>query len=292
MVMVRSESKKDTPIALEIYEAKSRNNRQSRGYLGMSEIGKPCERAIWYSWRKFTPAPMDGRVLVLFELGDHVEQIIARNLRLAGYELWNAYPDQQLSFSDHGGFFSGHCDGVIRLRNLEGAPMAILECKSANKTKFEEMQKHGVEKANPTYFAQMQCYMGYHGLDHAAFMAMNKNDSTIYDEVIRFRKDIFDGLKDRAARVLATHDKDGILIVPDRMVNDKDSFECKWCQYRTHCYEPDEAIQESMMCRSCNHFELLPGKWAPRCRHTMHECDLVDISRSCPDWSFIGSTPF
>jgi len=284
--------KKDSDISLEIYEAAAKNRRDSRGYLGMSEIGKPCDLAIWFSWRKFTPAPWDGRILILFELGDHVEQVIIRNLRLAGYELQNAYPDKQLSFEDCGGFFSGHCDGLVRLRTLEGSPWGILECKSANKNKIEDFERHGVEKSNPTYFTQMQCYMGYRGLNHALLMVMNKNDSAIYSEIVRFSPEAFAAAKEKAAKILTTHNDDGTQNVPAKGFDDPKCLECKWCSYRLHCWEPKEAIQTTSSCRNCHYFALTPPSFKPACRHQAHPVELSNISLCCPEWSFIGKTPF
>lgn len=290
--MVELNINKDTDIALEIYEAAVRNRRESRRYLGMSEIGKPCTKAVWFSWRRFTPAPWDGRILILFEFGDLAEQLLTKSLRLAGYELQHAYPDRQLSFEDHGGFFAGHCDGLVRLRTLEKSPWAILECKSMNMKKFDDFKRHDLEVSNPTYYAQVQAYMGYCGLEHAMLIAFNKNDSAIHHKVIRFRPDVFQTIKDKAATVLNSHNSDGSIAVPLRGFDDPQCLECRYCGYRFHCWDDGDAIQTTASCRSCEYFQLLAPEFKPRCLHASHEVELTNVNLSCPDYQFIGSVPF
>ena len=40
-----------------------------RPHLGASQIGKSCERALWYDFRWATSARFPGRILRLFETG-------------------------------------------------------------------------------------------------------------------------------------------------------------------------------------------------------------------------------
>ncbi len=81
-----------------------------RYYLGMSGIGRPCKRALWYGFRGFTPKPFEGRVKGLFELGYHIEHIQSYWMERAGYSITN----KQASYQDHEGYFKGHPDGIIK----------------------------------------------------------------------------------------------------------------------------------------------------------------------------------
>lgn len=281
----------ESPIVSDIFEAKTKDRGAPRGYLGMSEIGRVCERSIWYSFRKFTPAPWEGRILLIFEMGDLVEQIILKGLRRAGYVVENAYPDKQLSFSDMGGFFSGHCDGVIALRE-PNAPKAILECKSANKNKFGEFCKNGVEKQSPEYYAQLQAYMGYSGLESALFMVLCKDNCDIYSERVFFNKEAFMWLQMRASDIIQTHDVVGKLKYPERPEElEQKSVSCQWCNYKTHCWEPKEAAQAYQACISCAFLKIGPD-FKPKCTHQGHAFDLKNIHIACDDWKFVGRCPF
>lgn len=284
--------KKDHQTVLDIYEAKAREQREPRGYLGMSSIGNECERAIWYGFRKFTPKPMEGRILLLFSFGDAIEKLLTTDLRRAGYELENAYPDKQASFKDFGGFFSGHCDGFITL-SKEVRPRAILECKSTNHNKFAEFQKKGVRETYPTYWAQVQCYMGYAGLRETLFIVQNKDSSEIYAEEIAFDAEAFELLKVKAARIITTFDEAGRNWCPEKAFESKDEQACKWCDYSLHCWEPTEAVQLHQSCLSCG--SLLIGKesgWLPYCGNLKHQFQLKNCFASCPDWSFVGAIPW
>jgi hypothetical protein len=278
MVAISTAKTKEHPVVHEVYEAHAKNRKSShRWYLGMSEIGGSCERAIWYSWRKFTPAPQDGRMMILFELGDHVEQIVTRSLRLAGYQLEGAYPDQQFSFDDLGGFWRGHSDGIITLPEQR----AVLECKSANKNKFEEMKKDGVRKAQPKYYVQAQCYMVYSGISKCLFVVMNKNTSELYIEEIDIDTATFYATKAKAERIIKAR------TAPERGFDDKACVDCSWCDYRTHCWSPEDAIQERRACISCADLCISDG-FIPSCCNAAHAFTLKDIFVSCPDWRFAG----
>ena len=55
-----------------------------RPHLGASQIGKSCERALWYDFRWATPAHFPGRILRLFETGQLEEARLVKNLRRIG----------------------------------------------------------------------------------------------------------------------------------------------------------------------------------------------------------------
>ena len=55
-----------------------------RLHLGASQIGKSCERALWYDFRWATPARFPGRILRLFETGQLEVARLVRILRRTG----------------------------------------------------------------------------------------------------------------------------------------------------------------------------------------------------------------
>ena len=67
------------PLISDMYEAAANYERgPKRNYLGMSQIGKPCGRALWYSFRGFTPSAIDGQLKMIFSLGDRVEEEVIK----------------------------------------------------------------------------------------------------------------------------------------------------------------------------------------------------------------------
>jgi len=278
-----------TKIETIIYEGLCRHEAQQipRGYLGMSSLGKPCVREAWYGWRQTTGSYTDGRILMLFDTGHHVEAIVCRAMRLAGFVLRHAFPDQQISFSDCGGFLSGHPDGIIE--DSEGD--MILEIKSSNTNKFKSFQEKGVREIYPAYYAQMQLYMYYAKLSRALFIVMKKDDSQLYTEIVPFDGSAIKQMLRKAAYVLQSHEDNEMIRVPSRISEDPASEDCKWCRYRTICHEPDQAIQTIQSCRSCAFFHMGPD-FAPFCGHKDHQVRLKDVSRACQQWTWVMQVPW
>ena len=146
-------------IVADMYEAAERSHRaETRNYLGMSGIGDRCARKLWYQFRGYSPRLLEGRSIMIFDLGNRVEAAVVTWLRRAGYRV----EGQQDAFEAHNGLFRGHCDG--RLYGVTSRPH-ILEIKSANDNKFKAFKAGGVRAVAPVYSCQVQCYMGYAGLE-------------------------------------------------------------------------------------------------------------------------------
>lgn len=276
-------------ITTTIYEGLCRHDAESqqRGYLGMSSIGSECELKTWHSWRQTSGAITDGRILMLFETGRHVEMIVCRALRLAGFVMRGAYPDPQLKYSDLGGFFSGHPDGIIE---DSGGDM-ILEIKSSNTNKFKQFEEKGVQAVYPAYYSQMQLYTHYQGVGRALFVVMKKDTSDLYTEVVEKDETTAEAMRTRAARVIQTHDAEGRIYIPGQIEGAPNCEECKWCRYKTACFSPSEALQTIQTCRSCAYLRI-GADYLPSCGHSSHPAKLADISRACPQWAWVWRTPF
>ena len=85
-----------------------------RPHLGASQIGKSCERALWYDFRWVTRSGFPGRILRLFETGQLEEARLVRNLRRIGATVLEVDPEtgRQWRVEAHGGHFGGSLDGV------------------------------------------------------------------------------------------------------------------------------------------------------------------------------------
>jgi hypothetical protein len=275
-------------IALQIYEAAARehaatNNERRFGrtghkrYLGMSQIGGPCERKLWYDFRSFTPKPFDGRLGLLFDDGDHYEAKIIKYLRLAGYRLEHTGRGDQLEFRQFDGLFCGHADGVIH--GVTHRPH-ILECKSANRSKFTSFQRFGVRQTYPAYYSQCQCYMGYADLDRALVVVYCKDSSEIYSERLRFNRLELQALEERALRVITANEP------PERAFTNSDVMECQWCDFHLHCWTDEGVIMaEDRVCGSCWYF-CWQGL-TKVCGHPDHPYEIQTWGIGCDEWSYL-----
>lgn len=258
------------------YEEKNGDHR--RDHLGASLIGKPCERALWYTFMWCSNPKFSGRMLRLFETGIQQEARIIKNLRSIGVTVYDVHPDtgRQIHYESFGGHFSGSLDGIA-VGFQESKVYHVCEFKTANTKTFNSLKKHGVEKTKPEHFCQMQVYMHWAGLERAFYFCINKETDDIYAERIHLNKEIVSALLEKAERIIfsatPTH----------RASDDKDKFECKWCEHRSICHEgklPD------VSCRTCAFAnpETL-GKW--RCTRDDKILCGMDQRKACERHVFI-----
>lgn len=242
----------------DIYEHYVANRKgEHRPHLGGSQIGNPCARALWYQFRHMDRPVFDGRMLRLFETGDREEGRIVENLRAVGVTVWDRDPDtgRQIRFAACDGHFALSLDGVGQGFKESGQPHT-LEFKTMSDKNFKALQKDGVEKSKPIYWAQCQIGMHLSDLDRCAFIAVNKNNDEIYME--RIKRDLAAGLQLVAkAEEIIFSDKP-----PAKLHNDPSFYLCKFCDYRHVCHEgkPPE-----VNCRTCAHATPergWDGKWS------------------------------
>jgi hypothetical protein len=217
-----------------------------RHHLGGSQIGNPCERALWYQFRWADSPLFDGRQLRLFETGDREEARLVANLRAIGCTVWAVDPDtgRQISFTACDGHFALSLDGVIE--GLPDAPKTVhtFEAKTMNDKNFASLKKDGVEKSKPIYWAQCQIGMHMSGIERCAFVAVCKSTDEIYLERIHYDAAFAIGLIAKAERVVFS-DKP-----PAKLSNDPAFFGCKFCDYRDVCHN---AKPPEINCRTCAH---------------------------------------
>lgn len=121
-------------VANRIYKALEDKQEPSRGHLGASQIGHPCDRFLWLSFRWACPEQFNGRILRLFRRGQDEEAGVVADLRLAGMEVTEKDASgRQYGFRD--GHFAGSIDGIV----LSGVPEAptkphVLEIKTDRKS--------------------------------------------------------------------------------------------------------------------------------------------------------------
>ena len=226
-----------------------------RPHLGCSEIGKPCDRALWYSFRWSSARKFDGRMLRLFNTGVREEARFLEELRGIGAEVYDTDPETgaQHRFTAVGGHFAGSCDAIAR--GLPEAPKAwaVLEFKTHNAKSFAELVKKGVDEHKPEHYAQMQCYMGLAELDRALYLAVNKDTDELYSEWIHFDGAFFEGLIDRAAKIINADEP------PPGISTDPAWYQCKWCDHHAVCHGGKVAQRN---CRTCvNSTPVADAQW-------------------------------
>lgn len=245
--------KPNDPVAISIVEAidaglKSKRSEQApRQYLGASRIGEDCERRLAYEFHmteKDEGADFSGKTLRIFDMGHDGEERMAEYLRLAGFDLQTHTPEgKQIGMSDAGGRFKGHLDGVIhRGPKIAGLKYPCLwENKALGGTSWNVLQKNGLKKAKPVYYAQVQVYMGYHTLESCLFTALNRDTGEIYVELVALNARDCQTYIDRAVRIVKSANPEEL----GKAGKGLDDFKCKFCDYKKRCHSIPKQTKES-----------------------------------------------
>ncbi|WP_299730109.1 hypothetical protein [uncultured Endozoicomonas sp.] len=237
-----------TTIKAIVKHYEENQNDGFRAHLGGSIIGRPCERALWYTFRWCTEVKHSGQLLRLFQTGHLVEERFVADLRSIGIKIFGADPatGEQFRVSACHGHFGGSMDGVGQ--GFIEAPKTwhLIEMKTHNEKSFSHLVKKGVAEAKPEHFVQMQVYMYLASpqLTRAFYIAVNKNTDELYGERIRLDANIGKATVTRAECVIAS----------DRPLNkisdDPSWYLCKFCDHHGICHGQETP---AVNCRTCLH---------------------------------------
>jgi hypothetical protein len=271
-----------------LYESREAS-RPPRDYLGGSELGEECARALWLKFRHASREPIGGRMLRLFDTGHREELRIIEDLRAIGVEVLDKDPStgEQWRHASADGHLSGGLDGVCR--GLPEAPKTwhLLEVKSANKKSFAECEAKGVKAWRPKYWAQVQLYMGLAGLERCAFFVWCKDDDSLYMERIEASEKEFKALLLKARYILDAEE------APDHISADPSFYKCKFCPVAGVCRGDAMPL---VSCRTCVHAKPgANGSWTcanelpmrPGCGEHVFIPSLLPFAEpvdGAPDW--------
>lgn len=166
---------------------------QPRKYIGVSQIGNPCERQLWRD--RFQPIVEEYgyRKHDILERGHLEEPRIFAHLKKIDIELTQTQVKAEyLSLK-------GHADAIIT--DGRSGKKYILEIKTMKQESFKELEKNGAKETHFTYWTQCQCYMGLLGIRQALLLVRNKNTEKLYEEIIEFDDVFFTHQLDKASRI-------------------------------------------------------------------------------------------
>lgn len=224
---------------------KAHQDRQEkpRYHMGASLLGHHCDRWLWLNFRWAVIEKFPGRILRLFRRGHHEEKWIVDDLKAIGVDIIKTEEDQaRVNF---GGHVAGSLDGIIK-SGLPEAPKTehVAEFKTHSKKSFDDLVKKGVEDAKPMHFVQMQIYMFGLDINRAFYLAVNKDDDSIYTERLKIQPEIGKKYIERGERI-ATADR-----MPEPCSGGSATwYQCKWCAAHSFCWE--EQKTKEVNCRTC-----------------------------------------
>lgn len=228
---------------------KERANEPIRDYLGASQLGLDCSRALQYSFLK---APKDagrefsGQTLRIFAAGHVFETLAIDWLKLSGFDLHNRDKDgRQFGFKVAGGKIAGHVDGIIygAPEELNLSYPMLWEMKSMNDKSWKDTVKQGLTLSKPVYASQIALYQAYmeetvEGISKnlCLFTAINKNTAELYHELIPYDGELAQRMSDRAVNIIKATNTGEILPRPYSVRN---FMECKMCAWQNRCWSSE-----------------------------------------------------
>ena len=228
-----------------------------RAYIGMSGIGHPCARKVWYDFRHCYIPIRSARQMRIFERGDIEEDRVVRDLTEAGMDVHS----RQYPLVDQTGHIRGHIDGVVV--NVPGAEKTehLLEVKTMNNARFKDYLKKGLKQTSFAYYVQMNQYMGYLNLKRCLFVVTNKDNEERDYQRYEFDRENFDDYRRVAFSILTAE-------VPPPRIGEPFFLECKLCDAKEICHK---GVAFNKHCRNCQKSSIeWHGKWT--C--DLKECEL------------------
>jgi hypothetical protein len=242
-----------------------------RPHMGCSIVGHPCDRWLWLSFRFAVKPKFPGRVLRMFRRGRNEEVTIIDDLRAIGIKVRSLEAQMRVDLGSH---LAGSVDAILD-GGVPGAVKAkhIAEFKTHSAKSFADVVKHGVEKSKPEHFVQMQLYMFGTGIHRALYVAVNKDDDSIYTERLVYDKIIADKYIARGQRI-ALADR-----MPEPLSTDPSWYQCKWCPAYSMCHESQPTKEAN--CRTCAHSTAKPDSTWHCARHDADDIPLEWQAKGC-----------
>lgn len=202
-----------------------------RQYLGASSVGHECMRKVQFDW--MVDPTHEQRTRDIFRRGNLIEELSRQHMVRAGFRF---APEDRLGFKAADGMLRGHADGIVvagpALPGV-GYP-CIWEHKALGAKGWRALERDGLAKAYPQYFAQVQLYQAYlECADHPAiFCAVNADTMERLNLLVPFDAVRAQAHSDRAAAIIQATQVGELLA---RLSEDQSDYRCKFCSHRERC---------------------------------------------------------
>ena len=205
------------------------------GTLRVSNLGKPCDRQLWYDVHRSSdrePLPASARLKFLF--GDILEELLLFLAREAGHDV----KSEQSEITING--VTGHLDAIIDGR--------VVDVKSASTYAFKKFSEHGLQSDDPFgYLDQGSAYVYGSGdnpdlrdRDVVSFLAVDKQLGHLVLDTYPVTGKNYDKIVEDKRTMLSKEEP------PERAFQDepfqkggnrKLCVTCSYCPFKFSCWE-------------------------------------------------------
>lgn len=225
----------------------------NRKHLGASELGEPCARKLYYSFRWFKAITHSGRMNRLFDRGNREETRYVEWLRGIGFTVWDRDENgKQFRVAASNRHLGGSMDGATRAYDLPEPFLLEFKTKGTG-SEFTKLKDKGVAFVMPKHFIQASVYGKSFGLQYALYFCINKNDDDLHVEVVKLDWQLADQYLKRGEDIVNA-------IFPPIRISDNPSFiDCKMCDYAGVCHK---GVAPDKNCRTCKFsVPIITGDW-------------------------------
>jgi len=198
------------------YLEKQRDRDQQHFYV--TDAGR-CSRALFFKFKNAPRKEMEPNILRLFDHGDHIHQLIMKPL-LGMREIHVVASEVNIPTQE---MISGRADAIIS----DGKDLYVLDIKSMNSMLFEKMECPKEENVD-----QLQLYLHYFKVPKGILLYVNKNTLDLKEYMVDYDKKRVGGL---LKRLEDTREKIEANIIPAKLEDYPDNWQCRYCQYKPVC---------------------------------------------------------
>ncbi|KPJ73018.1 hypothetical protein AMJ48_02630 [Parcubacteria bacterium DG_74_1] len=196
------------------YMDRQRDKEQHHFYI--TDAGK-CPRATFFKFKNAPREKMDARVLRMFDHGDYMQMQILSTLLSLGIVRASEIniPPQEL--------ISGRADAIISLGN----ELYVVDFKSMNSMIFKNLSSAKEENIN-----QLQLYLHFFKIPKGILLYINKDSLELKEFIINYNPTLARTLLEDLSALKNKLDKN---IVPQRIPDYPDNWQCQYCQFKEIC---------------------------------------------------------
>lgn len=203
----------------QVYLNRERDREQHHFYI--TDAGK-CSRAIFFKFKNIPREKMTPQILRMFDHGDYIQMQILSNLFSLGIVRASEIkiPPQEL--------ISGRADAIITLNN----DLYVVDFKSMNSMIFRNLTEPKEDNVN-----QIQLYLHFFKIPKGILLYVDKDRLELKEFLVEYNPAIAQKLLKDLADLKSKIDSN---IVPDRIPDYPESWQCQYCQFKEICVTAGE----------------------------------------------------
>lgn len=202
----------------QFYLDNQKNKEQTKFYI--TDTGK-CPRSVFFKFKNAPKAPMDARILRIFERGENIHRSIFNilyRLRL-GVVTEIPIPSQEI--------ISGRADAILCVDNEN----YVLDIKSINSTVFRNMS---APKEENVY--QIQLYLHFFNIKKGILLYIDKDQQEMKEFFVDYDEALCKSLLDKFYALKEQVEKN---ILPVRLADYPRNWQCSYCLFKDVCKMAD-----------------------------------------------------